>query len=144
LRFWDSSALVPLVVEEEHSKRCRQLLRSDPRFVVWHLTRTELVSALWRVHRDGHLDRKDVGLAERRLDMLTRKWAEIDAVLPVREQAERLLGVHPLRAADSLQLAAALVAVDHRPRGRPFVCLDERLSFAADAEGFDVVCPASV
>ena len=144
MRFWDSSALVPLVVEEAHSKRCRQLLRSDPRVVVWHLTRAELVSALWRVHRDGHLDREDVGVAERRLEMLARKWAEIDAVLPAREQAERLLRVHPLRAADSLQLAAALVAVDHRPRGRPFVCLDERLCLAADAEGFDVLRPASV
>jgi predicted nucleic acid-binding protein len=144
MRFWDSSGLVPLLVEEEHSKACRELLRADPRILAWTLTRTELVSALWRVHRDGLLDRRDVSVAERRLDAVSRKWAEVDAVLPVREQAERLLRVHALRAADALQLAAALIAVDHRPRGRAFVCLDERLCLAADAEGFAVVRPSAI
>jgi hypothetical protein len=125
VRFWDASGLVPLLVEEAHSKACRKLLRSDPRIVVWTSTRT------------------DVTAAERRLDALACKWAEIDALLLVREQAERLLRVHALRAADALQLAAAVIAVDHRPRGRPFVCLDDRLGLAADAEGFDVVHPTN-
>jgi len=142
MRFWDSSAVVPVLTEEKHSKSCRQLLRSDPRVIVWTLTRTEVVSALWRVHREGLLKRAEVAEAERRLDKLARRWAEVDALLPVREQAERLLRIHPLRSADALQLAAALVAVDHRPRGRALVSLDERLSLAADAEGFDVIQPA--
>lgn len=143
MRFWDASALVPLLVEQAHSKRCRQLVRADPRLIVWTLTRTEIVSALWRVHRDGVLDREDVAHAERRLNVLARKWTEVDAVLPVREQAERLLRVHSLRAADALQLGAAVIAVAHRPRGQAFVCLDDRLSLAADAEGFAVQRPGT-
>jgi predicted nucleic acid-binding protein len=131
-----------LLVEEARSRSCRQLLRADSRIVVWTLTRTEVVSALWRVHREGVLERRDVAEAERRLEKLARKWAEVDALLPVREQAERLLRIHALRAADALQLAAALVAVDHRARGRAFVCIDDRLGLAAEAEGFDIVSPA--
>jgi len=44
MRFWDSSALVPLIVEEERSSRCRVLRRADRTMVVWALSRTELVS----------------------------------------------------------------------------------------------------
>lgn len=79
--------------------------------------------------------------AEPRLDRLAARWTEIDAVLPVREGAERLLRIHSLGAADALQLAAALVAVDARPRRRHFVTLDEALARAARAEGFEVIRP---
>jgi hypothetical protein len=50
--------------------------------------------------------------------------------------AERLLKVHPLRAADSLQLAAAILAADHEPDRLELVCLDEKLGQAAIKEGF--------
>ena len=49
------------------------------------------------------------------------------------------LSVHPLRAADALQLAAALLASDHEPQRMEVVCLDERLSEAARIEGFTVL-----
>lgn len=52
-------------------------------------------------------------------------------------------GVHPLRAADSLQLAAAIVVADGAPRALPFVTLDDRLALAADKEGFPVLVPGS-
>lgn len=63
------------------------------------------------------------------------------AILPlvVRESAIRLLRVHSLRAADSLQLAAALVASDHRPQSWRFISLDARLCGAAELEGFEVL-----
>jgi len=51
VRFWDSSALVALVVEEAQSERARELLRVDPTVAVWVLTRTEIVSALRRKQR---------------------------------------------------------------------------------------------
>lgn len=46
--------------------------------------------------------------------------------------------LHPLRAADALQLAAALVLSDFEPRTLPFVTLDDRLASAARREGFEV------
>ena len=57
----------------------------------------------------------------------------------LRDLAQRLVRVHALRAADSLQLAAALVAAEFDSRGFGFVVLDERLAFAARKEGFAVV-----
>ncbi len=139
MRFWDSSAIVPLLLEQPPSRTCRDLIRSDGHVVVWCLTRTEVLSALCRSRREGVWKSADMPRLERRLEELAERWSEGDAPLPVRETASRLLRTHPLRAADSLQLAAALVLVDHRPQRRPFVCLDDVLSAAASAEGFEGV-----
>ena len=141
MRFWDSSALVPLLLEEPTSAFYRQLLTEDPAMTVWVLTRTEMTSAVRRKERAGELGRSTTLEALRRLRLLERSWAEVDAVDPVRDRAERLLAVHPLRAADSLQLAAALILCEERPRGWELVTADQRLADAALAEGFDVVWP---
>ena len=61
----------------------------------------------------------------------------------VGQAAQRLLRVHPLRAADALQLAAAVVAADGEPGSMPFVTLDDRLALAAQREGFPVVMPGA-
>lgn len=57
----------------------------------------------------------------------------------VRTLAEAALERFDLRAADSLQLAAALVLCRERPRGRTFVCFDQKLATAADLAGFTVL-----
>lgn len=141
MKFWDTSALVPLIVEEAPSRACRDLLRADPTQIVWCLARTEALSALWRRHRDGGLDRDEVVRAESRLERLVGRASEVADVAAVREAAERALRVHPLRAADALQLGAALVAFDHRPGGRAFVSLDDALVAAAGREGFAALRP---
>jgi hypothetical protein len=56
-----------------------------------------------------------------------------------RRPAERLVSVHPLRAADAVQLGAALVAADLDPAGLELVTFDERLATAAEKEGFSVL-----
>ena len=141
MRFWDSSALLPLIVEEARSSRCRALRRADRALVVWALSRTEIVSALCRLAHEGQLGKAEVGVAIRRLYSLARTWSEVEALEPTRERAERALGVHVLTAADAMQLGAALLAARDRPKGRAFVTADERLADAARAEGFDVIVP---
>jgi hypothetical protein len=49
------------------------------------------------------------------------------------------LRVHPLRAADALQLAAAFIAAERRPSSLELVTLDDRLAVAARKEGFAVI-----
>lgn len=61
--------------------------------------------------------------------------------MPVREAAEKLLRVHPLRAADSLQLGACAAVFGTRRRDREFVVLDNLLAGAARQEGFKVIVP---
>jgi uncharacterized protein len=141
MRFWDTSALVPLLCEEPISAASRRLLRADPSVVVWTLTRTEMVSAVRRQQRQGRLDAADVAVAMRRIEVLARRWSEIEDVGATRDRAERLLAVHPLTAADALQLGAALLLVADRPKHQAFVTADDSLARIAEAEGFVTLVP---
>ena len=137
MRFWDTSALVPILALEATSAAVREILVDDPEIMVWWATPVECASALARAERDGG----DVEEALQRLDLLASAWHEVDASDKVRQLAFRLLRVHRLRAADALQLAAAIVASEHQPRTMPLVTLDERLALAAAREGFPIIRP---
>jgi predicted nucleic acid-binding protein len=139
VRFWDTSALVSLVAEEPRSAACRRLLKDKAGVVVWALTRTEMTSAVWQRARSGDLTSTNVTRALARIEAMSRTWDEIADLELVRDRAERLLAQHALRAADALQLAAALVLTRDRPRGRDFVTADGALALAAAAEGFRVL-----
>jgi len=66
----------------------------------------------------------------------------VEDAAQVDRRARRLLAAHPLRAADALQLAAALVACDERPDVLALVTLDDHLAEAARREGFVVLPPS--
>ncbi len=138
MRFWDSSALLPLIVEEPTTPEVRSLAGSDREQSVWCLTEVEVASALARRSRET-LDPNEAEAAGSELGFLSARWSTIEAIEQVRSRALRLVRTHPLRAADALQLAAALVACDERPETLPFVCLDDRLRDAARREGFPVL-----
>ncbi len=139
MRFWDSSALLPLLVPEARSERLVELMREDAGAAVWWATPVECVSALARMEREGRMSEADWGTARERLRAAARGWTEVPPVERVRSQATRLLRLHPLRAADSLQLAAAVVLADFEPGTLPFVTLDAQLAKAASREGFEVL-----
>ncbi|MEW6366174.1 MAG: type II toxin-antitoxin system VapC family toxin [Acidobacteriota bacterium] len=142
MRFWDASAMVPLCVIEAMSPVITRLLKEDEAMVVWWGSRVELVSALARRHRAGALDSTALGKAIAVLDSMAGKWSEIQPVSVVRDAAERLLRVHPLRAADALQVAAALLWSGPSPRGHVLICLDRNMRNAAEKEGFTVLPPS--
>jgi len=137
--YWDSSALVPLLVAESRSSDCARLLRSDGVMVTWGLTPVEVLSAVHRRHRERSLSLERWQQAQRRLALFRNVWNEVRDLELVAKRAERLLAVHALRAADALQLAAALVACEERPESLSFACLDAGLGAAAGREGFRVV-----
>jgi predicted nucleic acid-binding protein len=139
MRFWDASAIVPLVVEEPYSGTLLDALRSDPVLTAWWGSPVEVVSAVVRREREGLLSPADTAIALQRLRQLERSWHQVTPSDAVRGVAQRLLRVHPLRAADSLQLAAALAVAGDDPASLSFVCLDQRLTDAARKEGLDVV-----
>lgn len=107
--------------------------------VVWWATRVECASAIARLLREGALSVQEVNRARVSLAELYGSLREVEPSDAVREAAERILSVHPLRAADALQLAAALHWCDDDPAGRQFACLDRRLREAAESEGFSIV-----
>jgi predicted nucleic acid-binding protein len=139
MKFWDSSAIVPLLVAEASRDQLLALLEQDPTMLVWWGTPVECISAITRREREGHLSISDATEALERLQALALSWHEVEPSEPVRTVAQRILRVHPLRAADALQLAAAIIASEREPASLHFVCLDERLSVAAQREGFRLV-----
>jgi hypothetical protein len=139
MRYWDACAVLPLLVEETSTPTMALHLRDDGAMAVGWLTRVECWSALARLARDGDLDEGGLARAAGLLAEAAERWTEVPPLERVREQGIRLLRVHPLRAADALQLASALVLCDFEPRALPFVTLDARLANAARREGFEVV-----
>jgi hypothetical protein len=108
---------------------------------VWWLTAVEVHSAIARLNREGRLNTVEVRFAKNILEGLKQEWQEIVPSDEVRDKAAELLDVYPLRAADSLQLAAATVWCNGKPKGRAFLCADAKLSGAAEQVGFRVVRP---
>jgi len=138
MKFWDSSAIVPLCVEETATDRALVLVNDDPEVAIWWGTPVECASAVARLEREAALTPGEAAEAFHRLDLLARSWFEIEPHDELREVARRLLRVHPLRAGDALQLAAAYLAAERRPPTLEVVTLDERLRQAALKEGFRV------
>jgi predicted nucleic acid-binding protein len=136
MKFWDSSALVPLIVPEPETRTLCGLLKADPAIAVWWGSRLECAAALARLERERRITGPHMAQARARLDLLADQWVEISPTPQARDQAERLLRVHALRSADAHQLAAALVASGHRPGSLEFVTIDQRLADAARREGF--------
>jgi predicted nucleic acid-binding protein len=139
VKFWDASAIAPLLVAELTTQSLQALARRDSDMLVWWGSQVECVSALARLERGALLDRKAAALALDRLKQLADGWHEIEPSEIVRENALRFLRVHPLRAADALQLAAAFLAAERRPSSLELVTLDDRLAEAARKEGFELV-----
>lgn len=136
MKFWDASAIVPLLMAEASTKQVQAIAVSDGSMLVWWGTEVECASAIARLERDGSLDEAGVAQAFASLKQLAAGWHEIEPGDAVREAAVRFLRVHPLRAADALQLAAAFVAAERRPASLEMITLDDRLAAAARKEGF--------
>ncbi|CAN5882815.1 hypothetical protein BH23ACT11_BH23ACT11_22310 [soil metagenome] len=73
------------------------------------------------------------------LNELSVDWLEIEPTEDLRLLASLVSKAHPLKAADSLQLAAALRWCEGDTEAAIFVCLDNQLRRAAQDEGFDVL-----
>jgi predicted nucleic acid-binding protein len=137
--FWDASALVPLCCFQSQTSGARYAARTYATKVTWWSTPVEMVSAFNRLAREGLLTPEGKQQAITRLAYLRRTWSEVHPTDELRDIAERLLNVHKLRAADGLQLSAALVWCSHLPRSRHFIAADGTLAAAAAAEGFTVI-----
>lgn len=139
MRFWDSSAVIPLLVQEPSTATVRAMLTEDASMLAWRFTATEIVAALWRRRRADEISEAGRLVAASGLAALEVRWTTVEDVGQVDRRARRILAVHPLRTADALQLAAALVGCDDHPNAMPFVTLDGRLGEAARREGFAVL-----
>ena len=141
MKFWDSSAVVPLLVPEVMSGSVQRLYADDPVMAAWWATEIECTSAIARRQRLGQLPEDVAAEGFVRLNALREGWHEVEPGEELRESAKRLLRVHDLRTADALQLAAAVYVAEARPSTLEFVSLDDRLLAAARREGFPTTKP---
>lgn len=139
MRFWDSSALVPIFVKEAATPDVEEWRAADPGVTTWMMTRVEVLAAIARKKRE----RPDMAPLWNRamedVNEISLRWIEIYDAVAARVHAERIIMEHPLRTADALQLGAALVAADGDPQSLELVTLDRRLGEAARREGFPVL-----
>src|SRR5262249_2848371 len=131
--------LLLLIIRQPQSQLARAAHRTYPAINVWWGTRVECHSALQRMIREGNLSGKEERQAVLSLAKVAAQWVEIQPSEELRRLAERLLRLHPLRAADALQLSAAQIWCNRHPRGRSFISSDEKLIEAAKKEDFNVV-----
>jgi predicted nucleic acid-binding protein len=139
MKYWDSSAIVPLLVRQKLSARSMAIMRSDAQAATWWGTEIECASALARLGREGLAAAEEIEDAFDRLSTLSAGWNIVQPAERVKPLAIRLLRTHNLRAGDALQLASAIEASGGKPGTLEFVCFDERLSGAARKEGFRVL-----
>ena len=142
MNFWDTSAIIALVTDEALAPVAGDVLEADRQVAVWWGTSVECAAALARKEREGAIvvdpatDPPDAMEWARRLDVLALQWYEVQPDRRIQALARRLVRVHPLRAADGLQLAAAVALAEDEPTGIGFLSFDAQLNRAASREGF--------
>lgn len=139
MRFWDASAVVPLLIQQQRTAFATRLWGADPEVAVWWGTRVECHSAIARTLRQHAIDRAGAAHGIERLSRIEAQWLEIEPSVALRDEACRLLRAHPLRAADALQLAAALRLAGEIGEQVTMICFDTRLAEAARLEQLPIV-----
>jgi predicted nucleic acid-binding protein len=135
--FWDSSVLVPLCITELQSAQAESWF-AQFKTAIWWATPVEMIGALCRAERAGRISSAEYRQAKAKVHAIE---GESQIVLPGRKlqsQAYAMLERFQLRAADSLQLAAAMAWCEESPRDNVFLSFDDRLREAAEALGFAV------
>jgi predicted nucleic acid-binding protein len=144
VRYYDTSALVKQYLHEAGSNRVLELLKSGEKVYTASLTYAETHAAFSRRSREGRLKRQTTRRLALRFD---RDWESYDIVVlseNVLQLARQMLYRHPLRSADAIHLASALLLARTSPTARwSFVCADGRLCDAANAEGFEPIFTAA-
>ena len=134
--FWDTSALVSLCVRQGATPRAIAVYENFEA-VVWWATSVEIASALARLLRMKQLNFSDWAKAGKIAKALANNWGVIRPSEALRAKATELVVRYDLRAADALQLAAALAWCEDLPQGRVFLTADQKLQEAASQSGFD-------
>jgi len=139
MRYWDTSAIVPLLLDERGTALARAWLEEDPQIVTWALTRLEIVAGVERLAREGVISTAERRRLHAGFERFSAMWVEVTDILATRSRAMALLARQALHSADAAQLGAAWLASEGDPAALEFVCFDRALAAAAEREGFRVL-----
>lgn len=146
--FCDSSAIVKRYVREVGTDWVLGIAdpAADHRIYVAGVTAVEVVAALARRQRAGHLSPTEAAATIGRFRHdLANQYRMVGITIALINRAMDVAERHALRGYDALQLAAALEVRAHRlalgVAPPMFVSADRELNAAAGAEGLDVEDP---
>ncbi|MGH3931509.1 MAG: type II toxin-antitoxin system VapC family toxin [Pseudonocardiaceae bacterium] len=135
LVYFDSSALVKLVVEEAGSDLAAQLWDGCSAALSSRLAYPEVRAALAAAHRNHDLDEDGLNSAEHAWENYWAATRPVELTPAVERRAGELARLHALRGADSVHLASALAIADP---DLVIAVWDRRLHVGAQAAGLGV------
>lgn len=107
IAYLDTSALVPLLVNEPASHQCRAIWDAADRVFSSRLAYVETAAALGRAHRIGRLDAGGLGQAREVLDAYWPRVACVEVTQPLVDRGAELAVVFGLRGYDAVHCASA-------------------------------------
>lgn len=128
-QFWDTSALVALILQERHTPLSLKAKEAGRRFLAWEWLKIEALAALTR--------RKCEPAEFKSLRILLEQFEFIGLESTDYPALGKVIQKHKLRAADAGHLFCLRQAKKLRS-SICFVCFDEELTLAAEAEGIHV------
>lgn len=134
--YFDSSALVKLVLDEDGSDVARDLWKLAAKRVSSQASYPEVRSALAAARRSGRLDDRQLAVAVESVDDASQALNLLDVDSEVAERAGEMAELHALRGYDAIHLAS-MVSLDV-PR-LVIGAWDRRLAAAASRCGLGVV-----
>lgn len=136
LVYFDTSALLKLCVAERGSELATRLWDRADAVVTSRLADPELRAVLAAARRAGRLDRATAASAVSAWDRMSPALYVVEVSERVTASAAGLLRSHPLRAADAVHLASALLC---SAGATVMAAWDDHLAAAARAEGLTVL-----
>ena len=112
LIYFDSSALVKLLVQEEGSDPVAELWDGCDAALASRLAYPEVCAALAAAGRNHDLSHDDLDLAEQAWEQYWASVRPVELSAAVERRAGQLARTHALRGADAVHLASALALAD--------------------------------
>ncbi len=133
--YFDSSALVKLVVEEAGSELAAELWDGCDAAVASRVTYPEVRAALAAAGRNHDLDQPGQAVAESAWEEYWSATRPVELTRAVEQRAGQLAARHALRGADAVHLASALAVSEP---GLILAAWDRRLRAGAQAAGLGI------
>lgn len=135
IAYFDTSAVIPLLVGEPSSATCTRMWNEAARIVSVRLLYPEARAALARARRMGRITARRHSAAVQELDAISTEIDHVEVTAPLAHQAGDLAQSHDLRGYDAVHLAAAITALD---TDLVLVTGDNDLAIAARSLGMSV------
>ena len=137
MKFWDTSAIIPLFINEELTSTAKSYLEQDKQMMIWWGTSIEVYSTVSRLEREGVLSEQEQESVISCFRELEETSIEIHPQDSIKKTAKRLVRNHAIKTLDALQLASCIFA--NNEFTVKMVTFDERLRRIAQKEGISVL-----